>query len=111
MGISDVRLLQKEGAVLVNGADGAITGATGFSDGGCISAVTRTGAGTYTVTLSPAQSKLQNIIVANVLGGAGNANVQVAASSDTSLAVTTFVGAVATDETFYLTVIRVKQGS
>lgn len=97
-----------EGAALINGSDGAISGTTGFSDGGCISAVSRTATGAYTVTLSPAEDALQNIALIQIRDGAANANAQIAWTSDTALALTSFVGTVATDENLQIMVFKAK---
>lgn len=103
------RELEYMGGALV-ATDGATT-VTGFKDGGCIASATRTGAGAYTIAISPAQAEFENIFMCQVRGGAGNANVQVAWSTAAVLLVTTFVGAVATDEAFQIMVFRVRRVS
>lgn len=69
---------------------------------------TRNGAGDYTAVLSVAIDVAQTLILAMILSGAGNANIQVAKTNTTTLAITTFVAAAATNESYQILVIPVQ---
>lgn len=82
-------------AIQVTGATGAIVANFGFASS------TRTGAGAYTLVSNRAFTN--PVVTFCILGGAGNANYQVAPNADkVTFAVTTFVGAAATDENFVM---------
>lgn len=73
---------------------------------GCTSN-TRTGAGAYTAILDTPIDTLRTLVLDTVIGGAGNANIQVTLTDATHLAITTFVGAVATNESFMILLLPV----
>lgn len=103
----------------VVGATGAYTAAVGTGLGTvgnpiCASEATavaaRTGAGVYTITFASALPIGEFLYEAGIEGGAGNANIQVSVAGAVAT-VTSFVGAVATDENFWLRVTRVPEGA
>lgn len=88
----------------------AVTGAASNDfiwNNGCTTCV-RNGAGDYTATLTVAIDVAQTLIIAQILSGAGNANIQVAKTSTVLLAITTFVIAAATNESFQILIIPVQ---
>jgi hypothetical protein len=78
----------------VTGSSGALVQATP----GIVSC-TRSGTGVYSLVTTGTALNKQSI-QCQVLGGAGNANIQVSTADGITFAITTFVGAVATDENF-----------
>lgn len=93
-------------------ARGACWGVTGAATNdfifnrGCTSN-TRASAGVYTAVLDTAIDVAQTLVFASVIGGAGNANIQVTLTNTTTLAITTFVVAVATNESYQVMLIPV----
>ncbi len=80
-------------------AAGSISGAgVVVKQKGCVLA--RTGVGIFTMTLDRDLDAADCVITVTPRGGAGNANSQVAHTSDTVKGITMFVGAVATDVGF-----------
>jgi len=104
------RYFELMGSALV-AVNGAIT-VTGFLDGGCIAAVAGPVASVYTLTLTPNQYQFENVCFIQIRGGAGNANAQMVwNANDQSMTVSTFVGAVATDEAFNIMICRVRRAA
>jgi len=99
------------GSCMVDGATGNSVSPVGYRRG-IISATARTGAGAYTLALGDGiiggADNFEHQATLQLQGGAGNANAQLAWTSDNLLTVTTFVAAVATDETFKCTIERMK---
>jgi hypothetical protein len=92
--------LSQEGGqatVQITGGTGAIVAGSNFG----FASSARSGAGVYSLVTN--RSFSFPVISFCILGGAGNANLQVAPNADkVTFAVTTFVAAVATDENFVL---------
>ena len=87
-------------------AAGSISGAGAVvKQKGC--ALARTGVGIYTVTLDRDLDAADAAINVTPRGGAGNANPQVAHTSDTVKGVNMFVAAVATDVGFDVMVWKI----
>lgn len=88
-------------------SDGSTTSPTGFRTG-MVQSITKGGAGTYTINLSPGVDSQEVIARGGIRAGAAQSNLQIAYTSDTALTVTTFVAAVATDLAFDLQIWRVR---
>ena len=84
---------------------GSVSGAgvVNFQRGGLL---VRTGVGIYTLTLEREAPAGETVVLVTPRTGAGNANAQVAHTSNTVKGITLFVGAVATDVAFDVAVFR-----
>lgn len=75
--------------------------------GNCAAVPAKTGAGVYTLTFTGRSFGNNDVnVTPTIIGGAGNANIEFAwnANPGTVLNVTTFVGAVATDEAWQVVI-------
>lgn len=83
----------------VTGSSGAIVSGSNVGVASC----TRASAGVYSLVTN--RSYDAPVLQLTVLGGAGNANIQCTPNADkVTFAITTFVGAVATDEDFLFSI-------
>lgn len=103
---------QLYGACQVAGATGLSTPAGGGWRAGNISATARSGAGVYTVTLTPGLDPNEALVGANLnLAGAAAEDIYAFQTSDTNIAVTTFAAGAAADRNFKLWVRKVRSST